>query len=91
MAGQEAFHHRSSLKQSNKAFKSKHASKGQLKAKNKGKVERVAVKSVKNRASSKADRRNAAKIEQQKKREELIAVTRLFTGTNAPPKIVVCI
>ncbi|KAJ3401501.1 hypothetical protein HDV05_000421, partial [Chytridiales sp. JEL 0842] len=88
MAGAEAHHHRSSLKQSNKPFKSKHASKGSLKASSKGKVERGPVKSVKQRNSTKADRRNAAKLEQQKKREELRELTRLFTGPSAPPKIV---
>jgi len=38
MPGQEsAFHHRSTLKQSNKPFKSRHASKSALKEKQKGK------------------------------------------------------
>ena len=40
-------------------------------------------------ASKKADRRNAARIEQSKKRAELVSTARLFTGSNAPPKIVV--
>ncbi|KAJ3330847.1 hypothetical protein HDU76_004693 [Blyttiomyces sp. JEL0837] len=86
--GGDSHHHRSSLKQSNKSFKSKHATKGQLKAVNKGRVERAPVKSVKHRTSSKADRRNAAKLAQQKKREEAVSNARLFSGTNAPPKIV---
>eukprot|EP00842_Homolaphlyctis_polyrhiza_P004526 jgi/Hompol1/5074/HPOL_001296-RA len=85
----EGFSHRSSLKQSNKPFKSKHATKGSIKAKNKGKSE--AAKSVKHRnlaVSLKADRRNAAKIEQRKKRLDSQSNARLFQGLNATPKIV---
>ncbi|KAJ1535286.1 hypothetical protein HK405_015747, partial [Cladochytrium tenue] len=84
------FHHRSTLKQQNKTFKSRHASKGAIKAKNKGRVGTVGPKASSSSAlsSKKADRRNAAKIEQLKKRAELVANTRFFTGTNAPPKIV---
>ncbi|KAI9341547.1 hypothetical protein DFJ73DRAFT_843633 [Zopfochytrium polystomum] len=83
-------HHRSSLKQNNKAFKSRHASKGSIKAKNKGRVEKSPkATSISNSLSSKkADRRNAAKIEQAKKRSELASNIRLFTGPNAPPKVV---
>ncbi|KAJ3192464.1 hypothetical protein HK101_006525 [Irineochytrium annulatum] len=80
--------HRKTLKKDNKAFKSKHATKGSIKAKNKGKGERVSIKSNAGKGSSKADRRNAAKLHQKKKREEVLANARLFTGSSAPPKIV---
>lgn len=39
--------------------------------------------------STKADRRNAAKLFQQKKREELVRSNRLFEGRHGAPKIVV--
>ncbi|KAL2919279.1 ribosome biogenesis protein tsr1 [Polyrhizophydium stewartii] len=91
--GDQPFSHRSSLKQSNKPFKSRHATKGALKAKNKGtsregKAEHA--KSVKSRsiASHKADRRNAARIEQRKKRLDAQSNARLFQGLHATPKIV---
>ncbi|KAJ3047950.1 hypothetical protein HK097_011022 [Rhizophlyctis rosea] len=84
------FHHRSTLKQQNKPFKSKHSSKGALKKLQKGKVDLVAssVKNKHNLVSHKADRRNAAKLVQQKKRDEIVASNRLFQGVNAAPKIV---
>ncbi|KAH9276334.1 hypothetical protein BASA83_001022 [Batrachochytrium salamandrivorans] len=90
--GQQPFSHRSSLKQSNKSFKSKHASKGALKAKAKGKTEHS--KSVKSRnsvVSHKADRRNTAKIEQLKKRQDVLTNARIFQGLQATPKIVAII
>ncbi|ORX77145.1 DUF663-domain-containing protein [Anaeromyces robustus] len=88
MAGDESFHHRSSLKQTNKPFKSKFTTKGELKIKNKGKVNRSIQYSAKRNEISKADRRNAAKIAQNKKRQEIININRLFSGTNGTPKII---
>ena len=62
-------HRPSSLKQSNKPFKSKHSTKGQIKEQQKGKVNRVS-QSVKHKGhQTKNDRRNAAKIAQKSKRE----------------------
>ncbi|KAL5034074.1 hypothetical protein BDV3_003673 [Batrachochytrium dendrobatidis] len=90
--GQQSFSHRSSLKQSNKPFKSKHASKGALKALSKGKTEHS--KSVKSRnsvASHKADRRNTAKIEQRKKQLDVLSNSRMFQGLYATPKIIAVI
>ncbi|KAJ3279678.1 hypothetical protein HK104_001246 [Borealophlyctis nickersoniae] len=86
------FSHRSTLKQQNKPFKSRHATKGTLKAKTKGKVDKVA-NAVKNKhkqhlVSHKADRRNAAKVAQQKKKEDLVMGNRLFQGIYGVPKIV---
>lgn len=77
-----------SLKQSNKAFKSRHASKATLKDKSKGKVHRVSIKHAHKHASSKADRRNAAKLQQIKKREELMRGNRIFEGKTGVPRIV---
>ncbi|KAJ3026238.1 UNVERIFIED_CONTAM: hypothetical protein HDU68_005969 [Siphonaria sp. JEL0065] len=87
MSGQ-AHHHRSTQKSGNKGFKSKHASKGSLKAQNKGKVNRNKVTGASTAAQKRVDRRNASKIEQKKKRADLMMATRLFSGPNAPPKVV---
>ncbi|ORY52109.1 DUF663-domain-containing protein [Rhizoclosmatium globosum] len=87
MSGQ-AHHHRSSAKSGNKGFKSKHATKGSIKAQNKGKVNRNKASSASTQAQKRADRRNASKIEQQKKRADLMMATRLFSGPNAPPKVI---
>lgn len=82
------FHHRSSLKQTNKPFKSSHSSKRAQKDKAKGKVNRtVPTKSHLSKAAKKADRRNAAKLAQQKKRQELQATNRIFNGKSGAPKI----
>jgi len=40
-------------------------------------------------AASKVDRKNSAKILQQKKREEILSVNRLFNGKSGVPKVVV--
>lgn len=69
--------HRSTLKQTNKTFKSKHASKGSIKQANKGKVNRS---SVKQNQLSKEQKRNQLKALQQTKRLELLANQRLFNG-----------
>ncbi|KAJ1977260.1 ribosome biogenesis protein tsr1 [Dimargaris xerosporica] len=85
------FHHRSSLKQTNKPFKSRHATKGALKAQTKGRVTRQPVKGKRNTVVSKASRRNTAKQLQQQKRATLQAANRLFTGRQRAPKIVALI
>jgi pre-rRNA-processing protein TSR1 len=41
------------------------------------------------RSISRVDRRNAAKLEQQKKREEVLKANRFFEGRHGTPKIVV--
>ncbi|KAI8820808.1 uncharacterized protein EV422DRAFT_64049 [Fimicolochytrium jonesii] len=82
-------HHRSGLKQQNKGFKSRHSTKGQVKAKTKGKVDVTqSVKHKHNAVSHKADRRNQAKLIQQKKRNDLVNFNRLFSGARGAPKIV---
>ncbi|KAI8974683.1 hypothetical protein BDB01DRAFT_806081 [Pilobolus umbonatus] len=75
--------------QSNKPFKSRHATKGALRVASKGKVNRINIKrSTGLKPVSKADRRDTAKMIQQKKREELTRVSRLFEGRQGAPKIV---
>lgn len=56
-----------------------------------GKVNRSIQYSAKRNEISKADRRNAAKIAQNKKRQEIININRLFSGTNGTPKIIVIV
>ncbi|KAG1459953.1 hypothetical protein G6F46_006023 [Rhizopus delemar] len=81
-------HRPGSLHQSNKPFKSRHASKGALKEVSKGKVNRASVKQGGLKTLSKTDRRHAAKILQQKKREEITRTSRIFEGRQGAPKIV---
>jgi pre-rRNA-processing protein TSR1 len=55
-----------------------------------GKVEtRVSITSAAKKVSSKNDRRNAAKLQQKKKRDEIMHMNRIFTGKNGAPKIIV--
>ncbi|CAG8623092.1 14866_t:CDS:10 [Funneliformis caledonium] len=101
MLTEKPFHHKAgSLKQSNKPFKSKHATKGAIKDKIKGKffkkkckVNRKSIKhsGANTRSISRVDRRNAAKLEQQKKREEVLKTNRFFEGRHGTPKIVAVI
>ncbi|KAG0304524.1 hypothetical protein BGZ98_005410 [Dissophora globulifera] len=87
----EQHQHRSNtkLKQQNKPFKSKHLSKSSLRDKAKGKVERVSIKNQTTRGfSNKTDRRNAARLLQQKKREELFRKTKIFDGKDGTPKVI---
>lgn len=81
-------HRPGKLHQSNKPFKSRHATKGALKEKSKGKVNRASIKQGGGKILNKNDRRHAAKMEQQKKRQELMRVNRLFEGRHGAPKIV---
>ncbi|CAG8517905.1 760_t:CDS:10, partial [Ambispora leptoticha] len=93
MPTEKSFHHRASpaLKQTNKPFKSKHATKSALKDKSKGKVKRVSIKNQVKPLSTKADRRNTAKQQQQKRREALFKANRFFDGLRGAPKIVAVI
>lgn len=75
----EHIHRPGPLKQKNKPFKSKFASKGSIKKKLKGRVEksseRQCVKSIK--SEGKLNRKNTLKQVQQKKREEHMKKLRL--------------
>ncbi|KAH7904026.1 NUC121 domain-containing protein, partial [Hygrophoropsis aurantiaca] len=86
-------HHRATLKQTNKAFKSKHASKSALKDIAKGRIQRHSVKtrsgpSANTAAQARLNRRNTAKQAQAQKRAELIESTRIFNGVDGAPRIV---
>ncbi|KAK7473209.1 ribosome biogenesis protein tsr1 [Stygiomarasmius scandens] len=84
-------HHRSTLKQQNKSFKSKHATKSALRDAAKGRVPRQSPKasSTNNNASQlRHNRRNTAKQSQAKKRSALVSATRLFNGVDGAPRIV---
>lgn len=82
-------HRAGSSHQSNKPFKSRHATKGALREASKGKINRTAVKQANNvKTVSKTDRRHAAKVIQQKKREDITRISRIFEGRQGAPKIV---
>ncbi|TDL26092.1 ribosome biogenesis protein tsr1 [Rickenella mellea] len=86
-----AHHHRPTLKQTNKAFKSKHATKSSIKEQAKGRAPRQPVKATPASASAaqlRANRKNAAKQVQLKKRQSLVSATRLFSGVDGTPRIV---
>ncbi|KAJ4483956.1 hypothetical protein J3R30DRAFT_3838958 [Lentinula aciculospora] len=83
-------HHRPTLKQSNKSFKSKHASKGSLKDAQKGKAPRSSPKlhstTSHDSAQLRLNRRNAAKQAQSAKRQSTVDSRRLFNS--GAPRIV---
>lgn len=84
--------HRSTLKNDHKPFKSKHASKGQLKNQNKGKVEKSTGGSSKtNKVVSKRERMNAARQVKENKILETKTARKLFEGTLGAEKIVTVI
>ncbi|OBA19915.1 DUF663-domain-containing protein [Metschnikowia bicuspidata var. bicuspidata NRRL YB-4993] len=84
--------HRSTLKNDHKPFKSKHATKGQLKNQYKGKVEKAAAGSNKaTRVLSKLERKNTAKQLKDKKILDTKLVRKLFEGSNAAEKIITVI
>ncbi|KAL1680545.1 hypothetical protein EV122DRAFT_207682 [Schizophyllum commune] len=89
----EAHHHRPTLKQQNKKFKSKHATKSSLKEAAKGRIQRQSPKATQanNAAQLRANRRNNAKQAQAKKREAIVTATRLFSGADGAPRIVAVI
>ncbi|KAF5380631.1 hypothetical protein D9615_004752 [Tricholomella constricta] len=90
----EAHHHRPTLKQSNKRFKSKHATKSSLKDAAKGRIARDSPKAsttANAAAQSKLNRRNNAKQVQAKKRNALVSATRVFNGVDGAPRIVAVI
>ncbi|KZT29103.1 ribosome biogenesis protein tsr1 [Neolentinus lepideus HHB14362 ss-1] len=87
----ESHHHRSTLKQQNKSFKSKYASKSAIKRTAKGKTNRASPKSHPNTpsaAQARQNRRNHAKQAQLQKRQSLVASTRIFNGVDGAPRIV---
>jgi pre-rRNA-processing protein TSR1 len=84
-------HHRSTTKQSQKPFKSRHATKGALKELSKGKVEafeRGSRKTPHQQVMSKLSRRNQAKQLRVKKDQEHAKATNVFQGKDGAPRIV---
>ncbi|KAI0358546.1 ribosome biogenesis protein tsr1 [Trametes cingulata] len=84
-------HHRPTLKQKNKPFKSKHATKSSLKEVAKGRTQRQSPKaraSANAAAQLRTNRRNNAKQVQLKKRQSLVSATRIFSGIDGAPRIV---
>ncbi|KAJ2028692.1 ribosome biogenesis protein tsr1 [Coemansia sp. RSA 2337] len=91
MVAEPKFHHRASLKQTNKPFKRRFATKNSMRDKAKGRTQRVSLKGKVLRKHSRADRRNAVRTEQRKKRDHIVMSTRIFTGRHRAPKIVAVI
>ncbi|EIW83404.1 ribosome biogenesis protein tsr1 [Coniophora puteana RWD-64-598 SS2] len=90
----EMHHHRSTLKQQNKPFKAKHATKSALKDIAKGRVQRQSPKNAsadKTDAQRRVNRRNTAKQVQANKRHALVSSTRIFNGVDGTPRIVAVI
>ncbi|EPQ57123.1 DUF663-domain-containing protein [Gloeophyllum trabeum ATCC 11539] len=90
----QAHHHRPTLKQQNKPFKSKHASKSAIKRTAKGKTSRTSPNSqpgTPSTAQARQNRRNHAKQIQLQKRQSLVAATRIFSGVDGAPRIVAVI
>ncbi|KAJ7141296.1 ribosome biogenesis protein tsr1 [Mycena epipterygia] len=90
----DTHHHRPTLKQQNKSFKSKHATKSSLKEAAKGRVPRQSPKAgagSKIAAQTRLNRRNNAKQAQTLKRNALVSATRLFNGVDGAPRIVAVI
>ncbi|KAG5368447.1 Ribosome biogenesis protein [Yarrowia sp. C11] len=79
--------HRSS-KKSQKPFKSKHASKGSIKALNKGKIEKTTAGNKAVKVMGRLDRRNQKDQIRAAKMVELATDRKLFDGKNGAPKIV---
>jgi len=89
-----AHHHRSTTKVSNKAFKTKHASKSALKEQSKGKVEsfeRGSRRTPHQQVMSKIDRRNHAKQIRTNKLAERAKQESVFSGRDGAPRIVALI
>ncbi|KAF2689109.1 DUF663-domain-containing protein [Lentithecium fluviatile CBS 122367] len=87
-------HHRSTTKQPQKSFKSRHASKSALKELSKGKVEgfeRGSRKTPHQQVMSKFDRRNRAKQMRLNKDHEHAKATNVFAGKDGAARIVAVI
>lgn len=88
--GEGVHHHRPTLKQQNKPFKSRHATKSALKEISKGRTQRPSPKSpaVNTAAQLRFNRRNTQKQIQAAKRASAVAATRIFNGVEGAPRIV---
>lgn len=92
-SGKNGHSHRpSGMHQSNKPFKSKHSSKSKIKRDAKGKItnslDAAISASGKKKMMTKNDRKNAAKMEQKKKRDALKNQARLYSGKKGLEKVI---
>ncbi|KAI9839528.1 MAG: hypothetical protein M1819_002154 [Sarea resinae] len=87
----DAHHHRSTTKASNKSYKSRHASKSELKERSKGKIEdgdRGRRRTPHQQVMSKIERRNQARQKQLVKHQQNVKATSVFSGRDGAPRIV---
>ncbi|OAV90620.1 hypothetical protein PTTG_05027 [Puccinia triticina 1-1 BBBD Race 1] len=88
---QQAHHHRSTLSQTNKRFKARHATKGSLKQVAKGRLEKDASQGKPKHASQsgqKAHRKNQAKQLQAHKAALQAGCQKVFSGPNPAPRVI---
>lgn len=83
--------HRSAVKNGHKAFKSKHASKGAIKARTKGKVEKETVAPKNIKGQSKLQRKHLAKQLREQKIIQAAESRKLFDGSHGAEKIITVI
>lgn len=83
--------HRSSLKHGHKPFKSRHSSKGAIKNKTKGKVEKESTIQKQKKGASKLERKNLAKQLREKKILQTAETRKLFDGVHGAEKIITVI
>ncbi|KAI9442542.1 ribosome biogenesis protein tsr1 [Lactarius indigo] len=81
----ESFHHRPTLKQTNKPFKSRHATKASLKERAKGRVSRRTTKIVHDSEEI------APRQIQLRKRQSLLSAVSIFGGIDGAPRVVAVI
>ncbi|KAI8458654.1 hypothetical protein BY996DRAFT_6410749 [Phakopsora pachyrhizi] len=87
-------HHRSTLSQSNKPFKARHATKGSLKQLAKGRTEKKTAQDqkksrfVQTLAGQKASRKNQAKQLQAEKAKQKLQALEIFSGPDPAPRII---
>jgi len=83
--------HRSTLKHGHKPFKSKHASKGAIKNRFKGKIEKESSVQKQKKGSSKLERKNLAKQLRDHKITQTAESRKLFDGVHGAEKIITVI
>jgi pre-rRNA-processing protein TSR1 len=83
--------HRSAVKNGHKPFKSKHASKGSIKARTKGKVEKETSSQKLKKGNSKLERKNLSKQLREQKIIQTAESRKLFEGSNGAEKIITVI
>ncbi|EDO15595.1 hypothetical protein Kpol_483p14 [Vanderwaltozyma polyspora DSM 70294] len=86
-----AHSHRSAAKRGHKGFKSKHASKGEIKRRYKGKVEKDVKKGKTIKGVSRLDRKNNIRQVRLKKIADSLEIRKLFDGANGAEKIITVI